>query len=65
MIVYQVSAKFNYLYTINWHFQIKASQADCDALKHQVQLLMESMAISPEDAEEILSTDILDKVITN
>jgi len=44
---------------------MKASQADCDTLKHQVQLLMESMAISPEDAEELLSTDTLDKVITN
>ncbi|KAI8645748.1 NEDD8-activating enzyme E1 regulatory subunit-like protein [Parasitella parasitica] len=42
-----------------------ASDADFDKLKHQVQSLMVSMGITPTDAEDLLSIDTLDKVITN
>lgn len=65
MAVYQVRAEHRSLRKIHWHMQIKASQADYDNLKLQVQSLMESMGITSEDAEEILSTDTLNKVITN
>ncbi|KAL9543592.1 hypothetical protein MBANPS3_008045 [Mucor bainieri] len=47
------------------HGRLPASQADYDSLKQQAQALMEGMDITTEDAEAILSTDTLNKVITN